>query len=400
MRILVALSTSFVVAWSLLAQEKANGPQQRTGSAGSAAQKSTQSSTPRPSPAIGNEIAQVIASLNTAGAARGKGEYETTKEYESRSNEVSARFGQLAFLLPADASEFGYDADKREMRLDLLSGEVFLGEDEGDRSVGSFCLKRRLVRTGTYVGSNVFGVSRRIQSSVYAEHGIAISPDSPISIDRSTGGGTFTFPLEVPVARSLKPFLRVVLAGPIAKARVYKTKEHQSPNIDDPYEMTSNGLYILLLLEEVRVIDVRSGKQVAIIPPEGTSVDDKGSDVTGTELPCDAPQVKFTPPGEDIIPGASPPTSDGPVSASVLMFKTEPEFSEEARKAKFQGTVVLRIEVSEMGVPRLPRIERPLGLGLDEKAIEAVQKWRFKPALKDGKPVAAFTTVEVNFRLL
>ncbi|HUQ93108.1 MAG TPA: energy transducer TonB [Bryobacteraceae bacterium] len=90
----------------------------------------------------------------------------------------------------------------------------------------------------------------------------------------------------------------------------------------------------------------------------------------------------------------------GGVSAPTLVFKVEPEYSEEARKAKFQGTVVLYVVVDEKGAPRDLKVVRPLGLGLDEKAIEAVMKWKFRPGVKDGKPVAVAATIEVNFRLL
>jgi protein TonB len=90
----------------------------------------------------------------------------------------------------------------------------------------------------------------------------------------------------------------------------------------------------------------------------------------------------------------------GGVSSPSLVFKVEPEYSEEARKAKFQGTVVLYVVVDEKGNPRDLRVVRPLGLGLDEKAIEAVQKWRFRPGFLNGKAVAVAATVEVNFRLL
>jgi protein TonB len=90
----------------------------------------------------------------------------------------------------------------------------------------------------------------------------------------------------------------------------------------------------------------------------------------------------------------------GGVSAPSVLFKVEPEYSEEARKAKFQGTVVLSIVVDPSGKARDIRVLRPLGLGLDEKAIEAVMKWRFKPGLKDGAAVPVQATVEVNFRLL
>jgi periplasmic protein TonB len=90
----------------------------------------------------------------------------------------------------------------------------------------------------------------------------------------------------------------------------------------------------------------------------------------------------------------------GGVSQPVAIYRVEPEYSEEARKAKFQGTVVLQIVVDERGLPRDLKVIRALGLGLDERAMEAVQKWRFRPATKDGKAVPVYAQVEVNFRLL
>jgi periplasmic protein TonB len=83
-----------------------------------------------------------------------------------------------------------------------------------------------------------------------------------------------------------------------------------------------------------------------------------------------------------------------------LLLKVEPEYSEQARQSKFQGTVLLRVVIDEKGFPREIGVTRPLGLGLDEKAMEAVRRWRFKPATRDGKPVAMEAVVEVNFRLL
>jgi TonB family protein len=90
----------------------------------------------------------------------------------------------------------------------------------------------------------------------------------------------------------------------------------------------------------------------------------------------------------------------GGVSAPALIKKVEPEYSEEARKAKYQGTVVLAVQVWEDGRAHNIRIVRSLGLGLDEKAVQAVEKWRFRPGKKDNKPVKVAATIEVNFRLL
>jgi protein TonB len=90
----------------------------------------------------------------------------------------------------------------------------------------------------------------------------------------------------------------------------------------------------------------------------------------------------------------------GGVSAPVLVFKKEPEYSEEARKAKYQGTVTLYVEVDPSGKATNIRVLHSLGLGLDEKAMEAVKQWKFKPGMKDGKPVTVQASIEVNFRLL
>lgn len=89
----------------------------------------------------------------------------------------------------------------------------------------------------------------------------------------------------------------------------------------------------------------------------------------------------------------------GGVSAPRAIFAPDPEYSEEARKAKFQGTVVLWVEVGPDGRPRQIRVQRTLGMGLDEKAMEAVRTWKFEPARLNGQPVAVQINVEVNFRL-
>jgi TonB family protein len=89
----------------------------------------------------------------------------------------------------------------------------------------------------------------------------------------------------------------------------------------------------------------------------------------------------------------------GGVSAPVAIFDPDPEYSEEARKAKYQGTVVLWVVIGADGKPREIRVERSLGMGLDEKAMEAVKKWRFRPAMKDDQPVPVMVNIEVSFHL-
>src|SRR5579863_2575044 len=90
----------------------------------------------------------------------------------------------------------------------------------------------------------------------------------------------------------------------------------------------------------------------------------------------------------------------GGVTNPVPIDRPEPQYSEEARKAKWQGAVLLSLVVDEHGKPIQIKVIRPLGLGLDEKAIEAVSKWTFKPGMKDGKAVPVQAQIEVTFRLL
>lgn len=87
----------------------------------------------------------------------------------------------------------------------------------------------------------------------------------------------------------------------------------------------------------------------------------------------------------------------GGVAAPFAISKVEPEYTEEARAAGLRGSVLLAVTIGEDGIPRNVRIIRPLGRGLDEKALEAVRKWRFRPAIRDGKPVPTSANVEVSF---
>jgi TonB family protein len=90
----------------------------------------------------------------------------------------------------------------------------------------------------------------------------------------------------------------------------------------------------------------------------------------------------------------------GSVTEPVLLWKIEPEYTDEARRAKIQGTVILHIEVDTRGQAQNITVRQSLGLGLDERAIEAVRRWRFRPGYRDGKPWVTAAMVQVNFRLL
>ena len=120
---------------------------------------------------------------------------------------------------------------------------------------------------------------------------------------------------------------------------------------------------------------------------------------------------KAQPDGASRMPDARPPVDASPVPAGResdigksspprVLYKQEPAYTEEARAAKLQGTVVLSVTITEPGRAEDIRVVRSLDPGLDAQAMEAVKQWQFAPAIKDGTPVRMVATIEVNFRLL
>jgi protein TonB len=110
-----------------------------------------------------------------------------------------------------------------------------------------------------------------------------------------------------------------------------------------------------------------------------------------------------------IGPGSGPGVGDGPpgifpagqkgVTVPQVIFSPEPSFSDEARKSKAQGIVLLMLVVGKDGHPYDIHVGQSLGMGLDEKAIEAVNRWRFRPGTLNGRPVATQIAVQVDFHL-
>jgi len=85
------------------------------------------------------------------------------------------------------------------------------------------------------------------------------------------------------------------------------------------------------------------------------------------------------------------------VTAPKAIYQPEPEFSEEARKAHYQGVVGLTVVIDKNGLVQDIRIARPLGMGLDEQALNGIKTWKFQPATRDGQAVAVQVNIEVSF---
>jgi len=138
-------------------------------------------------------------------------------------------------------------------------------------------------------------------------------------------------------------------------------------------------------------------KSSAVIPSNGTG---GGSGIgEGSGGGVGSGNGRGVGPGEGMGAGGGVFRVGKGTSAPRPIYDPEPEFSEEARKAKYQGVCTLEVVVDATGRPTNIRVVGSLGMGLDEKAIEAVKTWRFEPAMRDGHPVAVAVNLEVDFHL-
>jgi|KBSMisStandDraft_5_1062788.scaffolds.fasta_scaffold07698_2 TonB family protein len=169
--------------------------------------------------------------------------------------------------------------------------------------------------------------------------------------------------------------------------------QNEKPRL--PVESTVVGPPQIVFPQSNRIGDLVSTN--IVIPSNGTGEMGGAGDGRGTGLGIgDGPGVG---PGKGGGYGGNQYQPHLGITAPRAIYDPEPEYSEEARKVKHQGIVVLSLVVDAQGHTRDIRVARSLGMGLDEKAIEAVRKWKFSPGSSNGVPVPMQVNIEVNFRL-
>ncbi|HEX4155672.1 MAG TPA: energy transducer TonB [Acidobacteriaceae bacterium] len=104
-------------------------------------------------------------------------------------------------------------------------------------------------------------------------------------------------------------------------------------------------------------------------------------------------------PVDQAVAQETPLHADGSVHPPILIRNASPEYTAAARKAKLSGDVELSLRVDKKGNPSHIRVVRGMGMGLNQKAVEAVRQYKFKPATQNGKPVAVDLVVDVNFQI-
>jgi hypothetical protein len=219
----------------------------------------------RQPPTLGDNISQLINRLILAGGLKGKDEFETTEQYDARRKAGAAKYGTLVFVLPPDAPDLTYSADAEEMKINLRTNHTYF-DDGGSTSGDTFVVRNTLISKSSYVGTNAFGVKKLIQSTVSKDYGVIVEPGSPLHLNEVFTA--FTFSMDTEEARVSKRFLRVALVGKLTESRVHASEERHSPTVTEPWDSLTEGLYIRLLLEEVRVLDSRTGEGVSNFTPD------------------------------------------------------------------------------------------------------------------------------------
>jgi protein TonB len=215
-------------------------------------------------------------------------------------------------------------------------------------------------------------------------------PNLPASHKRAGGGGGGGDRSPTPASKGAVPkFSKVQLAPPMAVI----------PNLAPKLEVAPT----LLGAPELKLPQMSSnmpwGDPNGVVGPASNGPGFGGGIGSGEGGGVGSGKGGGLGPGEGGGFGGGVYSVGGGVSAPIPIYKPEPAYSEEARKAKYQGTVVLWIVIDAAGTVTDCRVVKPLGLGLDEKAIETVRTWKFKPAMKNSTPVPVKVSVEVSFRL-
>jgi protein TonB len=204
---------------------------------------------------------------------------------------------------------------------------------------------------------------------------LAVPPQAPPKAAAMGGGGGQRGP--TPVTKGTPPKFADTQIVPPNKPPLIEPKIHIEPTIE--------------VQQDVKMASSLPQIGIASSPLVGMSM----GNGSGTGLGN----------GSGLGPGSGGNTGGGPkrigggVSAPVLIYSVEPEFSEEARKAKVAGNVLVNLWVDTNGNPSHVRVIRGVGMGLDEKARDAVMQYKFRPAMENGKPVLVELNVEVNFQI-
>lgn len=222
---------------------------------------------------------------------------------------------------------------------------------------------------------------------------IDISPylgEIPKGAKKMGGGGGGGDRSPTPASKGAIPkFARVQYAPPQAKPLIIAPKLPVTPTLLGPPE---------LKLPEMQA-NMQWGDPKGVLGPPSNGPGFGGGIGSGSGGGIGSGNGGGLGPGDTAGTGGGAYSVGGGVSAPKEIFAPSPDYSEAARKAKFQGEVVLSLVVDAQGNPTDIHVVKPLGMGLDEKAVEKVRTWKFIPGKRNGIPVPVRVLLDVTFRL-
>jgi hypothetical protein len=251
-------NASYILILALYASSQQT-PALKTGAAADQQEGARPTTVPKQDSLVTDTIASVIQKVLASPAARPKGEFETTEQYNARSIMTDNKV--YVFVLPRVWGDFEYDADAQTMTANIFTNERTL-----EPKLRTVDLRQVLKVQNRYAGQSAFGVKMMISLRYYDVFGVAIAADSPIQLrdkdDLEGFWGCIGFKWRIGLDRtkSLKPYLRRVIAGRVAGPTVFEDTKEKSPTVT--VSMKYEQKYLLFRLQEVRVVDERSGALV------------------------------------------------------------------------------------------------------------------------------------------
>ncbi len=210
----------------------------------------------------------------------------------------------------------------------------------------------------------------------------------PAGLKKAGGGGGGGDRTPTPPSKGAPPkFTWTQFAPPVAKIKIPKPKLPVTPTLLGPPDL------------KTQMADAVLGDPTAVPGPPSNGPGAGGGIGTGTGTGIGSGTGGGLGPGSGGGTGGGVFSVGGDITQPIPIYDPDPPYSEAARKAKYQGTVVLQIVVDTQGLVHDVHVVKPLGLGLDQKAMETIRTWKFKPAERNGVPVPVRIMVEVTFRL-
>ncbi|HEX8845961.1 MAG TPA: energy transducer TonB [Pyrinomonadaceae bacterium] len=351
---------------------------------------------------LGNSYAEILVALMKQGPIEGKGEFESTIDYKARMERLKSkplagpitRNSLLAFIIRPDGEQMSvkYDAD-------LTALDAVLKWRRYETSGATYTLKssENSKYVASYIGRNAFNVKRRIQVYRNDDFYIGTNTIKPLRSDETgrvysiksfTEEPTFNTSIILPPseARIAKGNLRALIICRLADQPLYQNKDHDTPEITDPYDRYNFTHVLIVVPEEIWFYDLPSGRVYEKISydssKQGSSITKPDADVTNLLLD----ESRIYNPKEVTQPAR-------------IISRPDPQYTEKARENQVSGTVVLRAVLSASGQVTNIRTVSGLPDGLTERAIAAARQIKFAPATKDGRAVSQYIQIEYNFNL-